>query len=147
MKKRSFIQLALCGVLAGVCASSSVEAEEKKAAETQTDPNTGNLGYHLLSEDELLLELNDEGYKLYMSLDAEGKALAREVASARCNGTNKCEGLNACKTDKNDCAGKGKCEGKGKCALSDKNLAVKLVAKKMAAKRANVLQSSPKQTH
>lgn len=96
-----------------------------------------------MTEDELLLELNDEGYKLYMSLDAEGKELARKVASTRCNASNECKGLNACKTDKNECAGKGQCKGQGKCAVSDKNLAVQLVAKKMAEKRAKALQSKP----
>ena len=65
---------------------------------------------------------------------------SREVASARCQGTNKCKGLNACKTDKNDCAGKSTCKGTGKCGISDKNLAVKLAAKKMSEKRVQTLK-------
>ena len=102
---------------------------------TTSDPNSQNLGYHVMSEKELLMELNDEGTKTYNSLDDKGKNLARLVASQRCQGSNECKGLNACKTDRNECAGKGDCKAKSKCALSDKNLAVKLVAKKMADKR------------
>lgn len=97
--------------------------------------NEGNMNYKLLTEDELLLELNDEGVKTYESLTPEGKALARFVASQMCQNTNMCKGLNACATDTNSCAGKGACKGKGKCAFSDKNLAVKIVADKMAKKR------------
>lgn len=107
----------------------------------EVDPNSENMGYYLMSEDELLLELNDEGTKIYKSLSPEGKKLAREVASQRCNGTNSCKGLNACQTDQNSCAGKGSCKGKSKCAISDKNLAVKLVAKKMAEKRNGALNN------
>lgn len=107
------------------------------------DKNDGNLGYHLMTEEELLLELNDEGIKLYNKLSPEGKELARYVASQRCNGTNKCKGLNACQTEKNECAGKGSCEGLGKCAFSDKNLAVKVVSDKMAQKRNGALNKTP----
>jgi hypothetical protein len=99
------------------------------------DPNSENLGYHLLSEDELLLQLNDAGVKQYQALSPEGKALAREVASQRCNSTNSCKGLNACQTEHNACAGKGSCKGQSKCAHSDKNMVIKLVAEKMTEKR------------
>lgn len=104
-----------------------------------SDPNAGNLGYYLMTEDELLIELNDEGVKKYKSLSPEGKKLALEVASMRCASTNACQGLNACKTEHNDCAGKGSCKGQGKCAIADKNLAVQLVYDKMAQKRSNAL--------
>lgn len=99
------------------------------------DPSHGNMGYKLMTEDELLLELNDETAKLYNSLDAEGKELARKVASQRCAQQNYCANLNACATPDNSCAGKGKCKGRSKCGFSDKNLAVKVVADKMAKKR------------
>lgn len=102
----------------------------------EKDKDDGNLGYHKYTEDELLLELNDKGTALYNSLDAEGKALALLVASQRCDHTNECAGLNACQTEKNACAGQGACKGQGKCAFSDKNLAVKAVADKLAKKRA-----------
>jgi hypothetical protein len=104
------------------------------------DPNDGNLGYHMMTEQELMLELNPEGVRMYKSLSPEGKALALQVASMRCNASNSCRGLNACKTDKNDCAGQGQCKGQGKCAIADKNLAVKLVYKKMQEKRSNALR-------
>lgn len=104
-----------------------------------SDANQSNMKYHLMTEQELLLELNADGVKMYNSLDDQGKALARRVASMMCAGTNECKGLNGCMTDKNSCAGKGACKGQGKCAISDKNLAVKLVYDKMAGKRADML--------
>lgn len=118
------------------CAGLVAERDAPNKAPAGNDYNDGNLGYHLLTEDELLLELNAEGTALYNSLSPEGKKLALQVASQRCDHTNACKGLNACATDTNSCAGKGSCEGKGKCALADKNLAVKLAAQKMAQKRA-----------
>jgi len=104
------------------------------------DPNSENLGYHLMSEEELKLELNDKGFAEYKSLSPEGQKLAREVASQRCARTNSCKGLNACATDKNQCAGKGGCKGQTKCGFSDKNLAVKVAAEKMKAKREGALK-------
>lgn len=146
MKKNEIKKIAVLGLATGFLISSQLHAEDKdkdlqKKSESEIDYNEGNLGYHLLTEDELLLELNDEGTKLYNSLDKEGKELARFVASQRCNHTNNCAGLNACQTDKNECAGKGSCKGTGKCAFSDKNLAVKVVGDKlMKDKRATVLK-------
>jgi hypothetical protein len=116
------------------CAGLVAEREVPK-----NNKNDGNLGYHLMTEDELLLELNQEGTALYQSLSPEGKKLALLVASARCNQTNECAGLNACATDSNSCAGKGSCKGEGKCAIADKNLAVKLVSQKMAKKRGEAI--------
>lgn len=154
MKKNGLLKLSLLGISSGLLIANNLSAAdstkttsskitEKKAAKSDSsrdkdDPNDGNLGYHMLTEEELLLELNDEGTKLYNNLDAEGKKLALYVASQRCNGTNACEGLNACRTEKNECAGKGSCKGQSKCAMSDKNLAVKLVSQKMAKKRAGL---------
>ena len=144
MKKNALKKLALLGLSAGICVLQSLNAAPAEANDKPStsadDLNDGNLGYHMMTEDELLIELNDDGYKQYMSLSPEGKQIAREIASARCNGTNECKGRNACKTDTNDCAGKGSCKGKSKCAVSDKNLAVKLAADVMAKKRAEALQ-------
>lgn len=108
----------------------------KKSPPEQLDPSNGNLGYHLFTEDELLVELSEEGAKQYQALTPEGKTLAIKLASQRCGGTNSCKGQNACKTDTNDCAGMGGCKGQSKCALSDKDLAVKIASKLMAEKRA-----------
>jgi hypothetical protein len=153
MKSKKLTQFALIGLASGFLINGKSLAKEPSsnagtpptsAPNSQSnkgdldDPNKGNLGYHLLTEDELLLELNDESTKIYNKLTPEGKALARLVASQRCNGSNECKGLNACQTDQNDCAGKGSCKGKSKCAFSDKNLAVKVAAKKMAEKRARL---------
>lgn len=107
-----------------------------KSPPEQLDPSNGNLGYHLFTEDELLVELSEEGANQYKALTPEGKTLAIELASQRCGGTNSCKGRNACKTDSNNCAGLGACKGQSKCALSDKDLAVKIASKLMADKRA-----------
>ncbi len=104
-------------------------------SDSNSDPNDGNLGYHLMSEEELKLELNKDGIKLYESLSPAGKALALQVASTRCAATNVCSHLNACRSSNNNCAGQSACKGRGKCALSDKNLAVRLVYQKMKDKR------------
>lgn len=114
---------------------SAKDADKPKSLMELAEENDGNTTYHLMTEDELLLQLNDEGTKIYKTLSPEGKKLALETASRSCNGTNSCKGLNACKTDKNDCAGKSSCKGTSKCALADPNVAVKLVQKKMEAKR------------
>lgn len=139
MNKKRLKKLALLGLTSGLCIAQGVNAEEakkgnedsRKNKDEQVDPNEGNLGYKLMTEDELMIELNAEGQKMYKELSAEGKALALEVASMRCQQTNPCAGLNACATDDNKCAGKGSCKGKGKCAVSNKNDAVKLVHDKL----------------
>ena len=140
MKKLDLKRLAVLGLVSGLVIQQPIQAADAKNDYQTTDTDEdGNRGYFLMTEDDLLLELNDQGTKAYNQLSPEGKALARKVASQRCNGTNECKGLNACKTDTNECAGKGSCKGQSKCALSDKNLAVKLVSDKMAAKRSNTL--------
>jgi hypothetical protein len=140
MKKHDLKRLALMGLISGLTFNFPANAEGDKSEYAVDADEDGNRGYYLMSEDDLLLELNKEGTATYNKLSPEGKVLARKVASQRCNGTNECKGLNACKTDDNDCAGKGSCKGKSKCAFSDKNLAVKVVAEKMAAKRSEALK-------
>ncbi|CRX37491.1 hypothetical protein [Estrella lausannensis] len=144
MKKRDLKKLALLGLLSGAMLSKAPLAAAAGQTPSTTNAieatiqanNESNMNYHLMTEDELLLELSPEGEADYDSLTPEGKQMAQRVASQMCNGTNECKGLNACKTDNNDCAGKGACKGQGKCAFSDKNLAVKVVKEKMKAKRA-----------
>lgn len=145
MNKKDMKKLALLGLISGtiVCQNGfAADAAPKAAADAKAksieELNAQNVGYHLYTEDELLLELNDEGAKLFKSLSPDGKKLALEVASARCNGTNSCKGLNGCQTANNSCAGKGSCKGTGKCAIADKNLAVKLVHNKLAKERAGL---------
>lgn len=122
------------------CPGLTADRNKTTSNQPDYDPNGSNIGYHVFTEDELLLELNDQGTQMYNSLSPENKQLVLTVSSMRCAKTNPCAGLNACATEKNDCAGKGSCKGQGKCALSDKNLAVKLVYQKMNAKRAQALQ-------
>lgn len=157
MKRQDFIQLALVGLSSGMLVTSQLSAATKSATTKDTyaksndkdsDANDGNMNYHVMSEDELLLQLNPEGVAIYKGLDNKGKQLALLVASAMCDHTNQCAGLNACQTDEHACAGKGTCKGTSKCAFSDKNLAVKLVRDKMAGKRASINGTTkPKQNH
>lgn len=135
MKNITALACLALGLVGALFAEIEKSTDNKNSS---SDPSHGNMGYHLMTEDELMLELNAEGIKMYQSLDDEGKALARRTASQRCNGTNECKGLNACADDQHSCAGKGGCKGKGKCAFADKNLAVKVVAEKMAKKRAEL---------
>jgi hypothetical protein len=102
----------------------------------------GNITERQLTEDDLLLELNQNTADLYKSLSPEGQQLALKLASRSCNGNNDCAGTNACRTTNNLCAGQGKCKGLTKCAFSDKNLAVKVAAKKMAEKRKELQHNS-----
>lgn len=149
MNKHKLTQYVLLGILSGSLLSNLAFAADNKEDKKNNllDTTDGNMGYHLMDDDEILLQLNDEGTKLYNSLSPEGKKLAREVASARCNGTNSCKGLNGCRTDKNECAGKGSCKGQGKCAIADPNVAVKLAAKKMSEKRQNVVSQTNLKTN
>lgn len=143
MKKRDIKKIALLGLISGLCTASLSEAADSKskfAASDTTENVDENEGYYLMSEEELLENLNASTKKIYEGLTPAGKELARKVASQRCNGTNECKGLNACKTGKNDCAGKGQCKGQSKCAFGDKNQAVKLAAKKMAEKRGEAVK-------
>jgi hypothetical protein len=161
MNRYEFKRLALLGLAGGLMTSGLTAKEqhlkEERANEAspqksssnpqerqkkKSDPNDGNLGYHLMTEEELLMELDDEGTKIYRNLDPAGKALALKVASARCNKTNECKGLNSCKTDHNSCAGKGPCKAQGQCSLADKNFAVRLVSEKMKNKRENAANPS-----
>jgi hypothetical protein len=150
MKKKNLDSLIVLGILSGSLLTGKLAGETPKKSESTTNKSTttsavlsttnGNMGSHLMTEDELLIQLNDEGTKLYEALTPEGKLLALKVASSRCNGLNECAGLNACSTESNKCAGLGKCKGLGKCAISDSNLAIKFVQKKMAEKRQNAQQ-------
>lgn len=147
MKKNysKLTQLMIAGITTGALLSQTgLAAADKKPADASPKKTTlmdlaaetgGNITYQLMTEDELLLQLNDEGTRIYNSLSPEGKKLAIQTASRSCNGSNTCSHLNACKSDSNKCAGQGSCKGQTKCAFSDKNVAVKLAAKKMAEKR------------
>ncbi len=137
MKKQHYKKLILIG-LSAAFSLNAADAKDTKAPEAQ-DAAYGNMNYHLMTDDDIKLELSQEGLKLYNSLDEEGKALARKVASQRCAKTNECKGLNACATDDNKCAGQGKCKGTSKCGFSNKDLAVKVVYDKlMKEKRDNL---------
>lgn len=95
----------------------------------------------VLTESELLSQLNDQAKTTYQSLDASGKALALQLANQQCKGLNKCKGMNSCKTEEHACAGKGSCAGTAASNFKDKNLAVKVAALKMAEKRVKATSS------
>lgn len=150
MKKQNMKILALAGLYSGLCTISllnpicAAESQKKLPKIVSLEQKEAeNIEHHLMTEEELLLNLNSKTRDLYNGLTPEGKQLVLKVASSSCDGTNECKGLNACETPNNTCAGKGECKGKGKCAIADKNLAVKLVADKMAKKRQNLQQSTP----
>lgn len=145
MKRKDFKSLVLMGVASSLLVSAQAMADTTDSSGSSTessDPNDGNLGYHLMTEEELFLELTPEAMAQYKALPPEGKKLAREVASMRCASSNLCKGLNACKGPKNDCAGKGECKGTGKCGLSDKSLAIKLVTDKLAKEKMSQKRNS-----
>lgn len=117
------------------------EGQKKKALMDLAASTGGNVTFHLMSEQELLVELNEAGAKIFRSLSQEGKALALKLASRSCNGTNECKGQNACRTDKNSCYGQGSCKGQTVCGFANKSDAVKLASDLMAKKR-TALQNS-----
>lgn len=128
----------IAGMTAGLLLSHQMITGEEKVHSNFLElvANTkGNITFRPLTEDDLLLELNQEGGELYKTLSPEGQQLALKLASRSCNNMNDCKGENACRTDENKCAGEGKCKGRTKCAFSDKNYAVKTAAKLMAEKR------------
>ncbi|WP_154017929.1 hypothetical protein [Candidatus Protochlamydia phocaeensis] len=146
MKKRELSRIMLAGITTGmVLAQQTLLGQQSSSASQEKAPSSnflelvastkGNITYRPMTEDDLLLELNQEGAELYKSLSPEGQQLALKLASRACNGMNDCRGENACATDKNKCAGLGQCKALTKCAFSDKNLAIKVAAKKMANKR------------
>lgn len=139
MKKQHYKKLILIG-LSAAFSLNAVDAKDAKTTDAQAqDAAYGNMNYHLMTDEDIKLELSQEGLKLYNSLDEEGKALARKVASQRCAKTNDCKGLNACATDNNKCAGQGTCKGTSKCGFSNKDLAVKVVYEKLMKEKRNNL--------
>lgn len=122
-----------CGGSRNSCAVFNT-ADANDSMQQQQQRSSGRI----MTENELMSQLNDDGKATYRGLDAEGKALALKLASQDCKGKNDCKGLNSCKSAENSCAGQGSCRGKSQGPFSDKNNAVKLAAKKMAQKRASM---------
>lgn len=137
------------GIAVGLLISTShLSSEEKKEAKSDflklVASTNGNITQKPIDEDELLLQLNQEGADQYELLDKEGKALAIKLAARACNGGNDCKHQNACRTEKNACMGQGECKGQTVCAFSDKNQAVRTAEKLMKEKR-DALQNGEKQ--
>lgn len=139
-KNLNLQQLMILGMVGGALFSRPCSAADEKGTKVPSllsaaEATNGNITYHLMTADELKLELTDDGAKQFDALSPEGQQLALKIASRSCDGTNDCKGQNACQTKENKCAGQGKCKGLTKCAFSDKILAVQVAAKIMAEKR------------
>jgi hypothetical protein len=139
------------GVAAGLFIGSSLAAADNNAQgkgandsdllKTIETAESGDYSMFIITDEEIREDLSPEALKTYNSLSEDGKRLARIVASNKCENTNACKGLNSCKTEKNACQGKGNCKGQSKCAIQTKDLAVELVAKRMAEKRSSITNS------
>lgn len=130
MKKHNFKKLAGLGLLSG--ATLGLIGCDANADKASSQIESG----HLMTDSELMSQLNAEGKKTFQSLSPEGKKLALQLASQECKGKNACKGLNACKTPQNECSGKGGCKGTTPGPFTDKNVAVKVA--EMAQKRKNM---------
>lgn len=150
MKKTNLKKLALMGI-AGVLMAQA----QGNAAQQNGNYNGGNLYYAAnamdsmqssskMSESDLLQKLSPEGKATYQSLSKEGKDLALKLANQSCQGKNGCKGMNSCKSTENACAGKAGCQGKSKGPFTDKNMAVKVAAQKMAEKRSEAMRNGSK---
>lgn len=128
MKAKNLAKLGLLGLL-GVTTSCQNAGNKKMDSQGGHQHRAGSM-----SEEELLMQLDNEGKALYYSLNEEGKALAIQLASATCAASNSCKGMNSCKSANNPCAGQGECKGSSACGFTDKNLAVKVAAKHMVEK-------------
>ena len=137
MKKSNLTKLAMMGLVSGLLAGCS-------GADKPAEESTGNMGDMMgkkigemagMNAENLMSQLNAESKKLFEDMDKEHQMKVLKVASQKCAGSNECAGLNACKSATNECAGMASCKGNGGCAFTDKNLAVKLVYKKMMEKR------------
>lgn len=137
MRKVNFKKLALLGLTGGAFLTTQLSAGQYDSYTADSDTKQ-DASDQKMTENELMSKLNAEGKKTYQSMDSEGKALALKLANQSCAGKNDCKGLNSCKTDKNTCAGNGSCKGTSKGPFTDKNMAVKVAAKKMAEKRSNL---------
>jgi hypothetical protein len=104
-------------------------------ADADEDTKSSAATGQLMTEDQLMSQLNDQGKQMYKSMNPEGKAMAIKLASRSCKGTNDCKGQNSCKSTSNSCAGKSSCAGTSQCSFKDKNLAVKVAAQQQVAKR------------
>lgn len=147
MQKHDLKKLALMGLTGGVLLSAQGVMADEQASTTVAASYGANNGcgganngsvptqVKILTEDQLLLQLNDEGKRVYLSLDPKGKALALKMANQSCKGQNDCKGQGSCKNADNACAGQNACKGKSPEGFRDKNQAVKAAAKVMANKR------------
>lgn len=130
MKKHNFKKLAAFGLLSG--ATLGLIGCETNVNKTHSQMESG----HLMTDSELMSQLNPETKRIFQDLNPEGKKLALQLASQECKGKNACKGLNACKTTQNSCSGKGGCKGTSPGPFTDKNEAVKVA--EMAQKRKNM---------
>lgn len=172
MKKRDLKKLALLGITSGIVLSSQAilkadqgnsetnilsgliaESCGKRGCNHFSEIPTryisdleDNIKYdnfaQLLTENQLLSQLNELSKQMYKNMTPEGKTLALKLASRSCQGNNECKGQNACMSEKNACYGRSSCKGTSKCTFKDKNLAIKVAAQQQAEKRAKTNSGS-----
>lgn len=96
----------------------------------------------MLTEDQLLSQLNEHGKLLYDKMSPESKTLAIKLASRTCKGTNECKGQGSCSSNDHSCAGKNTCYGMSQCNFKDKNIALKVAQKLQTEKRLQINSGS-----
>lgn len=76
------------------CAAKAANKITADSDKTMSNMNTATTK-KLVTENELLSQLNDEGKRIYQGLDAEGKATALRLASEQAPGQNKLDAVKA----------------------------------------------------
>ncbi|MBA3956959.1 MAG: hypothetical protein H0X51_00995 [Parachlamydiaceae bacterium] len=109
---------------------------------TADEPTVISTTKKAMTESELRAQLNAETKTVFDNLSPEGKALALKLANQDCKGRNDCKGLGACNTSDHSCAGKNGCRGTSPAPFKDKNIAVKVAAKRMEEKRGAAASST-----
>jgi hypothetical protein len=148
MKKTNLKKLALMGIAGVLMAQAQGNAAQQNGSYNGSNQYVAAMdsmqSSSKMSESDLLQKLSPEGKATYQSLSKEGKDLALKLANQSCQGKNGCKGMNSCKSTENACAGKAGCQGKSNGPFTDKNMAVKVAAQKMAEKRSEAMRNSSK---
>lgn len=146
-KKATLAKLAMLGMTSGTLTATPYVhthhkfiADEIDVDERSTFP-IKKAHPEMMTEHELMPLLSVESRAIYITMDAEGRALALKLASQTCHGQNECRGQNSCAEQNNSCAGSGTCKGTSPGPFDDKNMAVETAAMCMKAKREKMMKS------
>lgn len=149
-KKANLTKLAMLGMTSGALTAApdvSTPQNNAKSIAVATDAKVSFFSPQkeppkMMTEQELMPLLGLDARAAYITMDAEGRALALKLASQACNGHNDCKGLNSCAERYNTCAGFGTCKGTSPGPFDDKNMAVETAAKYMRDKRQRMMNSN-----